>query len=96
MTIKLGVLVSGTGTGLQNFIDLIQAGKLDAKIEELDAVLLTHEHADHTHGIDDLRPFFVKTRKPVDIYMDEPTAGAMHARSATASGRRPAASIRRS
>jgi phosphoribosylglycinamide formyltransferase-1 len=33
MTIKLGVLVSGTGTGLQNFIDLIQAGKLDAKIE---------------------------------------------------------------
>ncbi len=53
---------------------------LDARIEELDAVLLTHEHADHTHGIDDLRPFFVKTRKPVDIYMDEPTARAMHAR----------------
>ncbi len=53
---------------------------LDAKIEELDAVLLTHEHADHTHGIDDLRPFFVKTRKPVDIYMDEPTAQAMQAR----------------
>jgi phosphoribosyl 1,2-cyclic phosphate phosphodiesterase len=53
---------------------------LDAGIEELDAVLLTHEHADHTHGIDDLRPFFVKTRRPVDIYMDEPTSRAMHAR----------------
>ena len=53
---------------------------LDAGIEELDAVLLTHEHADHTHGIDDLRPFFVKTRRPVDIYMDRPTSRAMHAR----------------
>jgi phosphoribosyl 1,2-cyclic phosphate phosphodiesterase len=53
---------------------------LGAGIEELDAVLLTHEHADHTHGIDDLRPFFVRTRKPVDIYMDEPTSRAMHAR----------------
>ena len=53
---------------------------LDARIEELDAVLLTHEHADHTHGIDDLRPFFVKTRRPVDIYVDEPTSRAMHAR----------------
>ena len=53
---------------------------LDAGIEELDAVLLTHEHADHTHGIDDLRPFFVKARRPVDIYMDEPTSRAMHAR----------------
>ena len=53
---------------------------LDARIEELDAVLLTHEHADHTHGIDDLRPFFVKTRRPVDIYMDEPTSQAMNAR----------------
>ncbi len=50
------------------------------RIEELDAVLLTHEHADHTHGIDDLRPLFVKTRRPVDIYMDEPTSRAMHAR----------------
>ena len=53
---------------------------LDAGIEELDAVLLTHEHADHTHGIDDLRPFFVKTRRPVDVYMDEPTSRAMQAR----------------
>ncbi len=53
---------------------------LDANIDVLDGVLLTHEHADHTHGIDDLRPFFVKWRKPVDIYMDDPTSRAMHAR----------------
>ena len=46
---------------------------LDAHVDHLDGILFTHEHADHTHGIDDLRPFYVKSRKPVDIYMDEPT-----------------------
>ena len=33
MTVRLGVLVSGSGTGLQNFIDEIAAGRLDAKIQ---------------------------------------------------------------
>jgi len=53
---------------------------LDAEVEWLDGVLITHEHADHTHGIDDLRPLFVHKRRRVDIYLDEPTSRAMHAR----------------
>jgi phosphoribosyl 1,2-cyclic phosphate phosphodiesterase len=53
---------------------------LDAEVDWLDGVLITHEHADHTHGIDDLRPLFVNKRRRVDVWLDEPTSRAMHAR----------------
>jgi phosphoribosyl 1,2-cyclic phosphate phosphodiesterase len=53
---------------------------LDAQVEWLDGVLFTHEHADHTHGIDDLRPIFVKKRRRVDVYLDAPTSEIMRAR----------------
>lgn len=53
---------------------------LGAEVDWLDGVLITHEHADHTHGIDDLRPLFVHKRRKVDVYLDEPTSRAMHAR----------------
>jgi len=47
---------------------------LDANVDWLDGVLITHPHADHTHGIDDLRPLFVKHRREIGVYMDEPTS----------------------
>lgn len=53
---------------------------LDAEVDWIDGVLITHEHADHTHGIDDLRPLFVHKRRQVDVYMDEPTSQAIRAR----------------
>jgi phosphoribosyl 1,2-cyclic phosphate phosphodiesterase len=53
---------------------------LAAEVDWIDGVLITHEHADHTHGIDDLRPLFVHKRRRVDVYMDEPTARAMRVR----------------
>ncbi len=46
---------------------------LAANVDWIDGVLITHEHADHTHGIDDLRALFVRNRRQLDIYMDDVT-----------------------
>jgi phosphoribosyl 1,2-cyclic phosphate phosphodiesterase len=53
---------------------------LDAEVDRLEAVLYTHEHADHTHGVDDLRGLFIHNRKRVPVYLDEYTSKSMHSR----------------
>lgn len=53
---------------------------LAANVNALDAVLYTHDHADHTHGIDDLRPFFIHRRRRIDAYLDERTSRSLHAK----------------
>jgi phosphoribosyl 1,2-cyclic phosphate phosphodiesterase len=46
---------------------------LAADVSYLDGVLYTHEHADHIHGIDDLRAMFIAHKRRVEVYLDEPT-----------------------
>ncbi len=49
----------------------------DMGIRWLDGVLYTHEHADHTHGIDDLRALAINGKRRIDTYMDESTRQAV-------------------
>lgn len=50
---------------------------LDAGVSRLSAVFYSHDHADHSHGIDDLRGVFHVQRSRVDCYMDEATAATL-------------------
>lgn len=47
---------------------------LAAGVGRIDGVIYTHAHADHLHGIDDLRSFWLESQRLVDIYADDPTA----------------------
>jgi phosphoribosyl 1,2-cyclic phosphate phosphodiesterase len=46
---------------------------LAANVKQLDAVLYTHPHADHIHGIDDLRQYALFQKKRMPVYGDAPT-----------------------
>jgi phosphoribosyl 1,2-cyclic phosphate phosphodiesterase len=46
---------------------------LREEVRHIDAVLYTHTHADHLHGIDDLRTFSNHVREPIPIYADRAT-----------------------
>jgi len=44
---------------------------LNAKVKNLDSILLTHEHRDHIAGIDDVRAFNFVNKRPMDIWAEE-------------------------
>ncbi|WP_127112642.1 MBL fold metallo-hydrolase [Shimia sediminis] len=53
---------------------------LDAGIGRLDAVIYTHSHADHVHGIDDLRMIVFNMRKRLPVWADGDTQNALFSR----------------
>ncbi len=44
------------------------------KIKKIDKVFFSHMHADQTHGINDLRVFFIKEKKTIPVYADSVTS----------------------
>jgi phosphoribosyl 1,2-cyclic phosphate phosphodiesterase len=50
---------------------------LAVRATHLDAVLYTHEHADHAHGIDDLRGFAYAMKRRVPVWFDGPTRASL-------------------
>jgi phosphoribosyl 1,2-cyclic phosphate phosphodiesterase len=53
---------------------------LDAGVSALTAVFYSHDHADHSHGIDDLRGVFHAQRRRVDCYMEPATYATLTSR----------------
>ncbi|UWR24191.1 MBL fold metallo-hydrolase [Sulfitobacter sp. S190] len=62
----------------------MRAQLLDAQVSRLDAVLYTHSHADHVHGLDDLRMIVINMRARLPVWADQPTHDALMERFAYA------------
>ena len=78
---RVSVLVQKENTNI--LVDTspdLRVQMLDAKVGHMDAVFYTHDHADHTHGIDDLRGFFQTARKEVPVYGDAKTLSILKQR----------------
>lgn len=58
----------------------LRAQMLSAGVDRLDAVFYTHDHADHTHGIDDLRGFYHLRREKVPVFGDPQTISLLRER----------------
>lgn len=71
---RVSVLVEEAGKNL--LIDTspdLRMQALTNKISRVDAVIYTHDHADHIHGIDDMRAFNVAANANIPAYMDAAT-----------------------
>jgi phosphoribosyl 1,2-cyclic phosphate phosphodiesterase len=56
----------------------IRSQLLKNKITKIDNVIYTHDHADQTHGINELRTFFWKNKKKIDVYTNRNTAKTLY------------------
>ncbi len=67
----------GGSEGTQILVDTgpdLREQLVAAEVKQLDAVFYTHPHADHVHGIDDIRGLVIHNGRRIPAYMDEPTS----------------------
>lgn len=50
---------------------------LETRITHLDAVVYTHDHADQSHGIDDVRALAIRQRRAIPVYFDDHARGSL-------------------
>lgn len=67
------VVVVDTGPDLREQL-------LSAAVTRIDGVVFTHDHADHVHGIDDLRPITMVMRQRIACFADPPTSATLMSR----------------
>ncbi len=53
---------------------------ISAQVQRLDGILFTHDHADQTHGLDDIRAFALNQRARIPAWMDAATWARLHQR----------------
>jgi phosphoribosyl 1,2-cyclic phosphate phosphodiesterase len=58
----------------------LRAQLLAARVRRIDALIYTHDHADQTHGIDDLRALVYRNRKRIPAYMTAETSASLRRR----------------
>jgi phosphoribosyl 1,2-cyclic phosphate phosphodiesterase len=71
---RVGAVVEANGTSL--LIDTppeLRLQLIATDVHKIDAVLFTHDHADHTHGLDDIRAISVLRGSPLPFYGPEET-----------------------
>jgi phosphoribosyl 1,2-cyclic phosphate phosphodiesterase len=74
---RCSILVEDRGkTVLVDTSPDVRAQLLDARVEKVDSVIWSHEHADQVHGIDDLRPYTFRTG-PIEAWADRRTLGIL-------------------
>jgi len=76
--LRCSLLVEQTGEGgtTRVLIDTspdLREQLIGANVDHIDAVFLTHEHADQTHGIDDLRSVVLHQRRRIPVYLNKST-----------------------
>lgn len=82
---RCSLLATRTGPGGETHVLVdtapdLRAQLLAADVGVVDAVLFTHDHADQSHGIDDLRPMTFRIGGRVPVYLDEPTGATLKQR----------------
>ncbi|WP_101068852.1 MBL fold metallo-hydrolase [Roseovarius salinarum] len=82
---RCSLLIEQTGEGgvTRVLVDTspdLRAQLLDAGVGQLDAVVYTHDHADHVHGLDDLRMIVFNMKQRLPVWADGATQNTLYSR----------------